>query len=103
MRERKRKMKITVEKEKNRTLFSYLKEGDVFIIPHKENPDVFIKISKIHQLSGFLIESLLEGIAKADELEDCEANAYSFKSNQFVWFDPTDDIIKVEAEVIVHN
>lgn len=95
-------MKITVEKEKIIT-FGNLKEGDVFIIPHKENPDVFIKISKIHQISGFLMENLLEGNAEVEDLDDCEANAYSLKTNQFVWFDSEEEVIKVEAELNVHK
>lgn len=96
-------MKITVEKE-NITTFGNLKNGDVFIIPYKENPtDVFIKISKIYQISSSFMEILLEGCAECKDLDDCEANTYSFKSNQFCWFDSTDEVIKVEAELNVHK
>ena len=96
-------MKITVEKEKNLTLFTYLKEGDVFIIPGKKNPDVFIKISKIYQISGSCMENLLEGCAEVEDLEDCEENAYNFKLNYFLRFDPTEEVVKVEAELNVHR
>ena len=95
-------MKITVEKEKI-TTFSNLKKGDVFILSDRENPDVYIKIPKIHEISSQLKETLLEGNAEAEELEDCEANAYSLKFNQFVWFDLMDEVVEVEAELNVYR
>lgn len=96
-------MKITVEEKEKIITFVSLKEGDVFILPHRENPDVFIKTSKIHQIPGHLMENLLEGNAEAEDLADYESNAYSFHSNKFVWFDPMDEVVKVEAELNVHR
>ena len=96
-------MKITVEEKEKIITFGNLKEGDVFIFPEKTNPDVFIKIPKIHEISSHFKEILLEGNAEAEELEDCEVNAYSFKSNKFVWLDPMDEVVKVEAELNVHR
>lgn len=95
-------MKITVEKEKI-TTFGNLKKGDVFILPNRENPDVYVKISKVHEISNHFEEILLEGNAEAEELKDCEVNAYSLKSNNFVWFDPIDEVVEVEAELNVHR
>lgn len=95
-------MKITVEKEKI-TTFGNLKKGDVFILPNRESPDVYVKIPKVHEISNHFEEILLEGNAEAVELKDCEVNAYSLKSNQFVWFDPIDEVVEVEAELNVHR
>ena len=96
-------MKITVEEKEKIITFGSLREGDVFIFPDVKNPDVFIKISKIYEISSHFKETLLEGKAEAEDLADYESNAYSFHSNKFVWFDPMDEVVKVEAELNVHR
>lgn len=96
-------MKITVEEKEKIITFVSLKEGDVFILPHRESPDVYVKIPKVHEISISFEGILLEGNAEAEELKDCEVNAYSLKSNKFVWFDPMDEVVKVEAELNVHR
>ena len=96
-------MKIIVEEKERIISFISLKEGDVFILPRRENPEVFIKISKTHLKSRVTIKNLLEGNAEAEDLADYESNAYSFHSNKFVWFDPMDEVVKVEAELNVHR
>ena len=96
-------MKIIVEEKEKIITFTSLKEGDVFILPNRENPEVFIKISEIYLKSQVTIKNLLEGNAEAEDLADYESNAYSFHSNKFVWFDPMDEVVKVEAELNVHR
>lgn len=96
-------MKIIVEEKERITTFGNLKAGDVFIIPEKKNPEVFIKIPKIHEISSHFKEILLEGNAKAEELIDCEVNAYNFHSNKFFWLDSVDEVVKVEAELNIHR
>ena len=96
-------MKIIVEEKEKITTFGSLKEGDVFIFPEIKNPDVFIKIPKIHEIPSHFKETLLEGNAEAEDLDDYESNAYSFHSNKFVWIDSIDEVVKVEAELNVHR
>lgn len=96
-------MKITLEKNVNLVKFGSLTVGETFT--HKgANPDsIYLKIRNSYQFDANFTEQLLEGCADSDELDEYAFNCVSLKNGETRYFAPADDVIKIAAEVIVHN
>lgn len=97
-------MKITMEK-KSVLKFRDLKPGDTFVILDMSEPDVFMKLQSndCYDLGPNSIENFLEGNMESCELDNYNVNCLSLNSTTLFFFEPSDDVVKVDAELIVHN
>lgn len=96
-------MKITTAKNINIVNFGGLKIGEVFTYKGANPDTIYLKMLDTYSFDSRFAEQLLEGCADSEELDECAVNCVNLKNGEMRYFSSTDDIIKVEAEVIVHN
>lgn len=96
-------MKITLEKNVNLVKFGSLTVGETFTYKGANPDSIYLKIRNSYQFDAGFTEQLLEGCADSDDLDEHTVNCISLKNGETGYFAPSDDIIKIAAEVIVHN
>ena len=94
-------MKITIKENPNKVNFCEIGTGELFMY----NGVLFMKLETIlYRIDIILEETLLEGNADREELEEVNVNALNMGSGMTTYFEKTDKVILIKnAELIINN